>query len=136
MPPMKNVYLDHHATTPVDPRVLDVMLPYLRDQFGNPSSVTHPHGLNAKEAVEKARTQVASAFGTNARSVVFTSGATEANNLALLGVAERAPSGRDRRDHFITQASEHQSRLTGRTRRPAPNTPHEALDRLLLLRRG
>ena len=103
-----NVYLDHHATTPVDPRVLEAMLPYLRAHFGNASSKTHPYGWTAQEAVEKARGQVASLIGASPRAIVFTSGATEANNLALLGAARRAPKGRD---HIVTQATEHHAVL-------------------------
>jgi cysteine desulfurase len=105
---MKRLYLDHHATTPVDPRVLEVMLPYLHEEFGNPSSSTHPFGWAAQEAVEKARAQVAALIGATAKEIVFTSGATESNNIAILGAAAAAPPGRT---HLITQATEHHAVL-------------------------
>src|SRR5262245_37028105 len=85
MPP---VYLDYHATTPVDPRVLDAMLPYFTDVFGNPASSVHQFGWQAQEAVEQARREVATLIGATAREIVFTSGATESNNLAIGGVAD------------------------------------------------
>jgi len=103
-----SVYLDNHATTPLDPRVLDAMLPYLREEFGNPSSKTHPFGWRAQEAVETARAHVAALIGAEAREIVFTSGATEANNLAILGAAAKAPKDRDR---LVTQATEHHAVL-------------------------
>ena len=81
------IYLDHHATTPIDPRVLDAMLPCLRDEFGNPSSRHHAFGRRAAARVEEARERVAQALGSRYTDVVFTSGATEASNLALLGTA-------------------------------------------------
>jgi cysteine desulfurase len=81
------IYLDHHATTPVDPRVLAIMLPWFSENFGNPHSVDHGYGWAAEEAVEAARRQVAGLIGAEAREIVFTSGATEANNLALRGLA-------------------------------------------------
>jgi cysteine desulfurase len=81
------VYLDHHATTPVDARVLDAMLPWFTERFGNPHSVDHGYGWAAEEAVEAARRAVAGLVGAGARELVFTSGATEANNLALRGLA-------------------------------------------------
>jgi cysteine desulfurase len=81
------VYLDHHATTPVDPRVLALMLPWFTEQFGNPHSVDHAYGWTAEEAVEAARGQVAALIGADPREIIFTSGATEANNLALRGLA-------------------------------------------------
>ena len=82
------IYLDHHATTPVDPDVLDRMLPFFRGHFGNAASRDHGFGWRAEEAVEAARKQVARLLGAMPREVVFTSGATEADNLAILGVAE------------------------------------------------
>jgi cysteine desulfurase len=90
------VYLDHHATTPVDPRVLEEMLPFFTEDFGNPSSISHAYGWRAADAVEKARSRIANLLGTDGRSIVFTSGATEANNLALKGVMSRClpPAGR------------------------------------------
>ena len=77
------IYLDAHATTPVDPRVLDAMLPFFREHFGNASSRNHPFGWKAAKAVERAREQVAELVGARLREVVFTSGATESNNLAI-----------------------------------------------------
>lgn len=99
------VYLDHSATTPIDARVLDAMLPYLRDQFGNASSV-HQFGQEARAAVDKARRQVASLINARANEVIFTSGGTEANNLAIRGICDAAQQyGR----HIITSAIEHPS---------------------------
>jgi cysteine desulfurase len=99
------IYLDHSATTPIDDRVLGAMLPYLRDKFGNASSV-HQFGQDARAAVDKARRQVASLINARANEVVFTSGGTEANNLALSGICEAAHKhGR----HIITSAIEHPS---------------------------
>ena len=93
------IYLDAHATTPVDPRVLDAMLPYLRDQVGNASSLDHAAGRRTRDAVEAARRQVAALIGASHKDIVFTSGATEADNLAIKGVVERrARSRRPRRD--------------------------------------
>jgi cysteine desulfurase len=92
------VYLDHSATTPSDPRVIDAMLPYLRGKFGNASSV-HQFGQEARAAVDKARRQVASLINARANEVIFTSGGTEANNLAIRGICEAAQQhGR----HIIT----------------------------------
>ena len=102
------VYLDYHATTPVDPRVLEAMLPYFTEQFGNPASRQHAWGWEAQKAVEAARHQVASLIGASAQEVVFTSGATESNNLAIKGCAHAL---RDRGDHLITVATEHKSVL-------------------------
>ena len=105
---MKPLYLDYHATTPVDPRVLAEMLPYFTEQFGNPHSRQHAWGWEARDAVEKARGQVASLLGASAGEIVFTSGATESSNLAIRGaVAARADRGR----HIITAATEHKSVL-------------------------
>jgi len=102
------VYLDHHATTPVDPRVLDAMLPYFTEAFGNASSRQHRYGWQAEEAVERARQQVATLVGAKAREIVFTSGATEANNLAIRGaVAARRARGA----HVVTVATEHHAVL-------------------------
>jgi cysteine desulfurase len=98
------VYLDFHATTPVDPRVLQAMLPYFNQRFGNASSRQHRFGWQADEAVERARQQVATLIGARAKEIIFTSGATEANNLAIRGaVAAR----RDRGRHVVTVATEH-----------------------------
>lgn len=99
------VYLDCHATTPVDPRVLEAMLPYFFEKFGNAASVNHAYGWRAAEAVEGARAQIATLLGTAPRSLIFTSGATEANNLALKGVLRRSPIG----SHFVISATEHRA---------------------------
>jgi cysteine desulfurase len=101
------IYLDHHATTPVDPRVLDAMLPWLGARWGNPHSADHEWGWAAEEAVEAARRQVASLAGAAPAEVIFTSGATEANNLALLGSAA-ALAERGRR-HIVASPLEHSS---------------------------
>src|ERR1700722_6258814 len=101
------IYLDHHATTPVDPRVLDAMLPYFREKFGNASSVNHPFGWEAAEAVETAREQIVALLRPEPRSGIFTSGATEANNLAIKGRLQAAPPG----SHVVTTAAEHRSVL-------------------------
>lgn len=97
------IYLDHNATTPVAPEVLDAMLPWLRDQFGNPSS-THPWGRRAAQAVATARHQVADLIGAQPQEIVFTGCATEANNLALLGVARALGTARR---HLVISAIEH-----------------------------
>jgi cysteine desulfurase len=97
------VYLDHHATTPLDPRVLDAMLPYFTERFGNPHSAQHAYGWSADEAVERARTEVAGLIGALPDEIVFTSGATEANNLAIRGGAAAAGARR----HVVTCATEH-----------------------------
>ena len=100
---MTRIYLDYAATTPVHPDVLKVMLPYFSENFGNPSSI-HSFGQEAKEAVVKARSQVANLIGANAEEIVFTSGGTEADNYALHGVyvANMAKG-----NHIITTAIEH-----------------------------
>ncbi len=108
------IYLDHNATTPVHPDVLEAMLPYLGEHFGNPSS-GHIYGQRARAAVERAREQVASLLACQPDEIVFTSGGTEANNLAIRGVLERAPSRR----HVVTSTVEH----------PATTRPCELLER-------
>jgi len=106
--PPAPLYLDYHATTPVDPRVLAEMLPYFTERFGNPHSKQHAWGWDARDAAEKARAQVASLINASAGEIVFTSGATESNNLAIRGaMAARALSGR----HVITVGTEHKSVL-------------------------
>ena len=102
------VYLDHHATTPLDPRVLDEMMPYLTDRFGNASSIDHSYGHDASVAVESARERVAKAIGAQYNEVVFTGGATESNNLALFGLMSR---NAEKGDHLITCATEHKAVL-------------------------
>ena len=102
---MRKVYLDHSATTPVDPRVVQAMLPYLTEKFGNASSV-HQFGQEARAAADRARRQVAALIGARANEIIFTSGGTEANNLAIRGICELAEShGR----HIITTSIEHPS---------------------------
>jgi cysteine desulfurase len=102
------VYLDYHSTTPVDPRVVEAMMPYFTEVFGNPSSSNHAWGWRAQEAVERARREVAALIGATAREIVFTSGATESNNLAIAGITGQA--GPDRR-HAVVSAIEHKSVL-------------------------
>jgi cysteine desulfurase len=104
----KPVYLDHHATTPVDPRVLEAMLPFLGPKFGNAASRGHSFGWEAESAVELARKRVAELAGAAAREVVFTSGATESDNLALKGTME---AHRAQGNHVVTMATEHKAVL-------------------------
>lgn len=102
------VYMDHHATTPVDRRVWEAMLPYFSEKFGNAGSVSHAFGWEAREAVDAARESIAAAIGAQPREIIFTSGATESDNLALRGVAERR---RRRGQHFVSVATEHKAVL-------------------------
>ena len=108
MTPHFPIYMDYGATTPVDPRVVDVMVPWLREHFGNPASRSHAWGWEAEEAVEKARVQVAELIGADPREIVWTSGATESNNLAIKGAANfYASKGK----HLITVKTEHKAVL-------------------------
>src|SRR5258705_4849462 len=98
--------MDYHATTPVDPAVLEAMLPYFNEKFGNAASRNHPYGWSAEEAVETAREQVAGLIGAGPKEIVFTGGASESNNLAIKGVLE---TERQRGNHVVTCATEHRS---------------------------
>src|SRR4029079_7193229 len=101
------VYMDNHATTRVDPRVVEAMLPYFDTEYGNPHSV-HAAGHEARDTIDSARQSIAKAIGADATEIVFTSGATESNNLAIRGVAERE---RRRGNHLVSVSTEHKAVL-------------------------
>ena len=110
------IYLDNHATTRVDPRVVEAMLPFFTERFGNAGSINHSFGWEAKEAVDAARETIAAAIGAEAREIVFTSGATESNNLAIRGLARAAAKNTARSaarvlPHFISVTTEHKAVL-------------------------
>ncbi|WP_239470813.1 IscS subfamily cysteine desulfurase [Archangium violaceum] len=123
------IYMDNHATTPLDPRVLEAMLPYLQEDFGNAASRNHAFGWKAEAAVEQARKQVAALIGASDKEIVFTSGATESDNLAIKGVVEFY---KDKGDHIITLKTEHKAVLD--TCKRLERVRQERLDELRQMR--
>ena len=105
------IYLDNHATTPCDPRVVDEMVPYLSSLYGNAASRSHRFGWDAKEAVDLSRDRVAGLIGATAKEIVFTSGATESNNLAIKGAAHYYEKNTGKTGHVITPKTEHKAVL-------------------------
>ena len=116
---LRPIYLDHHATTPVDPQVLQAMLPFFTDSFGNAGSINHKYGWEAADAVDRARSQVAKLLGCHSKAIVFTSGATESNNLAIKGTMLSA----SKRRHLIVNAAEHRAVLD-----PAKRLTRDGMD--------
>jgi cysteine desulfurase len=123
------IYMDYHATTPLDPRVLEAMLPWLKDDFGNAASRNHAFGWKAEAAVELGRKQVAALIGASDKEIVFTSGATESDNLAIKGVVEYY---RDKGDHIITVLTEHKAVLD--TCKRLEHQRQERIDELKVMR--
>lgn len=103
----KPVYMDYQATTPVDPRVYNAMIPYLKEEFGNPHSKTHAYGWDAEKAVENAREKIAKLINAHPKEIFFTSGATESNNMSLKGVINFLKSNKNKKNHVITTTTEH-----------------------------
>src|ERR1700694_2361496 len=130
MTPELPIFMDYHSTTPVDPRVLDEMLPYFTTKFGNAASRSHRFGWEAEEAVDYGRERIAALIGAkDSKEIVFTSGATESNNLALKGIAEFY---RDKGNHIITARTEHKCVLDSckRLERQGYNVTYLPVDKM------